>query len=327
MITQVLPATTAAITKAADYISQGAVVAFPTETVYGLGADALNPKAVKKIFAAKNRPADNPLIIHIAHTQDLLPLVTHIPHSAQLLIDEFWPGPLSIVLSKSQLVPSITTAGLDTVVVRCVSHPVARALIVAAKTPIAAPSANISGRVSPTTAQHVWQDMNNKIPLILDAGDIKYGIESTVIDCTKSTPIILRPGSITKEMITMIIQTETAATDTPAVSPGMKYQHYAPGTALTLITGNELERKATLRYYSKIINQKDAVWITHDPTSTLPNHLYLPKNKAQAAAKIYSLLLEADSFKCSEIVIEGFLETGVGVALMNRLSKAAQKII
>lgn len=239
MRTEVKKISDDSMTEAAYLIQSGALVAFPTETVYGLGADALNPKAVLKIFTAKNRPADNPLIVHIADLSELSRLVADVSTLTQKIIDAFWPGPLSIVFKKSELVPDEATAGLDTVVIRFPSHPTALQLISMAGTPIAAPSANRSGNVSPTTAQHVLEELDGAIPLILDDGTIEFGLESTVIDCTSSIPTLLRPGSITKEQIEEVVGPVNVAGDLekPA-SPGMKYKHYSPSTPVLLFKKN-----------------------------------------------------------------------------------------
>jgi len=312
------------IAQAATLIQAGQLVAFPTETVYGLGADALNPTAVLQIFAAKNRPADNPLIVHIADVSELPRLVDAIPPLAQKLIDAFWPGPLSIVFQKSALVPDQTTAGLATVVIRLPAHPDAIQLIHAAGTPIAAPSANQSGNVSPTTAQHVQEELNGVIPLILDGGDIEFGLESTVIDCTSPQPLLLRPGSITQEQLEKVVGPVGAPDETekPA-SPGMKYKHYSPKTPVVLFTKPENlqaalvahPRRSCVIHHSKALAGSGEVSVPLSP------------NPTQAASALYSALRQADTLHCDVIYVETFPKTGVGVAIMNRLEKAASHVI
>ena len=324
MKTAVINVSTESIAQAAALIRAGQLVAFPTETVYGLGADALNPAAVLKTFAAKNRPADNPLIVHIADLSALPQIVESIPTLAQKLIDAFWPGPLSIVFKKSTLVPAETTAGLDTVVIRFPSHLGARQLITAAGTPIAAPSANRSGNVSPTTAQHVQEELGGVIPLILDGGAIEFGLESTVIDCTTSVPTMLRPGSVTQEQIEEAIGPVRVADEAekPA-SPGMKYKHYSPQTPVILFTTPEALPAALLArpHKSCVIYHTEA--LTELGDASIP----ISHNPTDAAAELYSVLRQADTLGCDAIYIETFKKTGVGAAIMNRLEKAASDFI
>ena len=294
-----------AITEAARFIKAGEVVAFPTETVYGLGADAMNAKAVKKIFEAKGRPADNPLIVHISGLNQLDSVVSEINDSAQNLIDSFWPGPLSIVMKKNQKVPNITTAELDTVVIRFPSHPIAQALISAAGTPIAAPSANLSGKVSPTKAKHVVSDLNKKIPIVIDGGPIKYGLESTVVDCTGEHPVILRPGSITYEMIkTVVPDIENLSKKSELRSPGMKYRHYATETPITLFTGQPKATGIKIKKYlaGQDVNKLIVLW--HDGDfSKLPNHFKLPANAYEAAPILFDTMRGVD-MAAEQIIIQ-----------------------
>ncbi|MCA9360471.1 threonylcarbamoyl-AMP synthase [Candidatus Kaiserbacteria bacterium] len=314
---------------AAELIKSGQLVAFPTETVYGLGADAMNPVAIEKIFKVKNRPTDNPMIVHIYHTDQLKQVVAKVPKTAHQFIKEFWPGPLSIVFSKNINLPESTTAGLDSVVVRFPKHPVAQALIEAVGSPISAPSANLSGKVSPTRAEHVLEDLNGKIPLILDAGEIEFGLESTVVDCTSKIPVVLRPGSITLEMLKKVVPaTVSATTKESPKSPGMKYRHYAPDVPITLFTGNHIATaKAILEYISK--HDKDSVvvmWHTGN-FSQLPNNYRLPVNNYEAAPLLFHTLRTADIPTAKRILIQGYDSDGIGVAIMNRLEKAAEEII
>ena len=251
MHTELCQADDASIRRAAALLRAGELVAFPTETVYGLGADALNAEASARIFAAKGRPADNPLIAHIAGENGLAGLIALEPCAcARALMRAFWPGPMTLIFPKSPRVPREVTAGLDTVAVRMPSHPVARALISAAQTPIAAPSANRSGRPSPTTAAHVLEDMEGRIPLILDGGPCEVGLESTVVDVTGARPRILRPGGVTLEMLEGVVGDvdvdegvlHQLQAGSQARSPGMKYKHYAPKGEVTIVTGPRAAR-------------------------------------------------------------------------------------
>ena len=231
------------IGRAAALIQQGGLVAFPTETVYGLGADALNQEAVERIFTAKGRPANDPIIVHIAHPAELTRITTGHSALALKLAQTFWPGPLTLVLPKAEIVPMAVTAGQGTVAVRCPQHPIAQALIRSAQTPIAAPSANRFSHTSPTTAQHVWDDLAGRIHLIVDGGPSTVGVESTVLDLTSPIPAVLRPGGVTIEALTQLIgyvkppQIHTANENEPLVSPGLLSRHYAPKTELRLFTG------------------------------------------------------------------------------------------
>ncbi|MCA9361805.1 threonylcarbamoyl-AMP synthase [Candidatus Kaiserbacteria bacterium] len=317
------------IAEAASLLQHGEVVAFPTETVYGLGARAFDTAAVAKIFKAKERPVDNPLIVHIADTDDLSTLIRDIPESAQELIETFWPGPLSLVLPKHPTLPSITTGGLDTVVVRFPAHPVAQELIRATGQPIAAPSANTSGKVSPTTAAHVAADLHGKIPLILDAGTIEYGLESTVVDCTTTPPVILRPGSITKEVLHAVLpDIGTADTTQPHRSPGMKYRHYSPAAPVILFTGEpDATAHAIETYVTKHHNETVAI-LWHSGGTRRPTFAkQLPAASERAAPRLFAALRALDELRPAAILVQGYSTTGLGAAIMNRLEKAASNII
>ena len=234
------------IKEASDILHAGDMVAFPTETVYGLGANALDEMASKKIYAAKGRPSDNPLIVHVANEQQILPLVKEIPESARKLMKAFWPGPLTIIFNKSDVVPYGTTGGLDTVAIRMPNHKVALTLIEESNIPIAAPSANTSGRPSPTTAMHVMDDLNGKISMVIDGGAVGIGIESTIVDVTGDIPMILRPGYINKKMLEEVVGEVTidkailgpVSPDLKPKAPGMKYKHYAPKADFTMFDGD-----------------------------------------------------------------------------------------
>ena len=319
--------TQTAIAEAAKLLRHGDIVAFPTETVYGLGADAFSENAVKKIFAAKGRPADNPLIVHIADPSDLRHVAREVKPAARKLMGIFWPGPLSIVLPKHAGLPAITTAGLDTVVVRLPKHPIARSLIKASGTLIAAPSANISGKVSPTTAEHVLEDLNGKISLIIDGGTIEYGLESTVIDCTEDTPIILRPGSITEEMLRLIIPDITASKETGAVrAPGMKYQHYAPEAPVILFTGEASLTAVAISSYAGKNKNCAILWHTGNFIDSPLRHR-LPEDPEKAVPKLFAALRALDKQGPAQILVQGYDKSGIGTAIMNRLEKAALEII
>lgn len=335
--TRVLVPDEAALKEAAALIRSGKLVGIPTETVYGLGADALNPEAVCAIFEAKGRPSDNPLIAHIAHIEELRPLISGAPSPAALaLADAHWPGPLTMIFPKSEIVPLRTTGGLQTVAVRMPSHPVARRLIELSGTPIAAPSGNRSGRPSPTTAAHMLEDMDGRIDLILDGGACDVGVESTVVDMTGATPRILRPGGVTREQIAAVCG---ACEVDPAVmrplsegerprSPGMKYRHYAPAGQLTIYHGAP-ERVA------------EAIRAAYDQAQAAGRHpliLALDENRrrygarecaslgadAQAMAHaVFSALREADERHADVIFSEAVESEGIGLAVMNRLGRAA----
>ncbi len=337
METQCLKPAGEAIRFAASLINKGELVAFPTETVYGLGADALNEKAVLSIFAAKERPADNPLIVHISERSSLTPLC-HLTDKAVQLMDAFWPGPLTLLLKKKAVVPDVTTAGLDTVAVRMPSHPVARALLDACGCPVAAPSANRSGRPSPTTAQHVMEDMAGRIPLVLDGGPCDVGLESTVVDMTGEIPLVLRPGGITPEMLCDVIgPVETAGSilsplqpGEAAPSPGMRHRHYAPSGMLTLVTGRpENVIQACRRLYDQAMEEGGKACILA-LSEHLPSYgtryaldigsLHRPQ---EVAARLFDVLRRMDREGIHTIFSEVVEASGLGLAIMNRLGRAA----
>ncbi|OGO07261.1 MAG: threonylcarbamoyl-AMP synthase, partial [Chloroflexi bacterium RBG_13_60_13] len=237
-----------AISRAAESLRKGGLVAFPTETVYGLGADALNAEAVRKIFAAKGRPLDNPIIVHVAGPDDLGVLTDDVPPEATMLIRQFWPGPLTLIFKKSGQVPGAVTGGQDTVAVRMPRNAIALALVRASGRPIAAPSANLSGRPSPTTAGHVLDDLGGKIDIILDGGPVEVGIESTVLDLSQHPPVILRPGAVTREELKPFIGEVVAASETGLLrrSPGTRYRHYSPRARVTLVEEADQETMGRL---------------------------------------------------------------------------------
>lgn len=320
------------IIKAANLLKENEVVAFPTETVYGLGGNAKVDEAVLKIFEAKGRPSDNPLIIHISKLEQLQEFVEEIPEHAAILMEKFWPGPLTIIFQKKEgVLANTATAGLSTVAVRMPEHPLALALIDAAGLPIAAPSANRSGRPSPTTAKHVWEDLNGKVSAIVDGGPTGIGVESTVLDCTAEIPQILRPGGITQEEIESVIgkvQVDPALTnvkDAPK-SPGMKYTHYAPDAPLYLVKGNK-------KYIQQLINEKKQAGLRVGVLTTEENRDAYDcdlvqtcgqrENLETVASSLYDVLRSFNHSDVNIIFSEMFPDEGVGRAIMNRLLKAA----
>lgn len=316
--------------KAAAAIRSGGLVAFPTETVYGLGADGLNPAAVKRIYAAKGRPSDNPLILHISNLEMLKPIVQEITPMAKALMEKFWPGPLTMVFNKTELVPSETSGGLNTVAVRFPNHPLALKLIEKSKTPIAAPSANSSGRPSPTKAEHVLEDLDGKIDWILDGGACKIGVESTVVAVTDEVPVILRPGKITLEEIREVCgggeydRHLIAEKDEVVVprAPGMKYKHYAPKGQIEILSG-------TTEQIQNYINAHDAAHTAVMTFTQFPVHhenLYSLgniENPEEGCSELFDYLRTFDRLGIEHIFAVMPQKEGVGFALYNRLLKAA----
>lgn len=333
------------IQEAARVLREGGLVAFPTETVYGLGANGLDSAAVAGIFAAKGRPADNPLILHIADAEALVQIAPEVPPLARRLGQAFWPGPLTMVLPKGPAVPYVTTGGLDTVAVRMPAHPVALALLSAAGVPVAAPSANISGRPSPTEAAHVAADLAGKVDIILDGGPTSVGVESTVLDCTGPVPVILRPGGVSKEALEEILGEVKLdphvqggnEVEGPVRSPGMKYRHYAPKAPAVLIRGEppELFQQVTA-LAQKLEAQGETVgllvskemleyWRREgvDQSRWQIAVMGSRTDAAEVAASIYRGLRELDGTNATQIILEGISTAGIGLAVMNRLQKAA----
>jgi L-threonylcarbamoyladenylate synthase len=319
------------IQEAAMWIKENETVAFPTETVYGLGANALSDQAVDKIFIAKGRPSDNPLIVHIATQNQLDKLVTTVPDQAKQLMNAFWPGPLTIIFPKKDELPFNVTAGLSTVAVRMPDHPIALALIAAADLPIAAPSANLSGKPSPTTAKHVYDDLNGRIAGIIDGGPTGIGVESTVVDCSSHIPVILRPGGITKEMLEGIVghvELDEALTKEGQApkSPGMKYRHYAPDAPLILVDGTSTYVQSLVEK-AKAEGKKVGVLTTVENFEAYDADVVLSCGKRAEPATVlhnlYSVLRQFNETELDIIYSETFAREGVGEALMNRLMKAA----
>lgn len=332
------------LSQAGRIIRQGGLVAFPTETVYGLGGDALNPEAAHKIYAAKGRPSDNPLIVHIAHISSLDRLVGGIPEKAKKLAQAFWPGPLTMIMNKSGMVPYQTTGGLDTVAVRLPSHPIALEFIRQAGGYVAAPSANISGRPSPTEAKYVVQDMGGRIDMILavDGNEGVIGLESTIVDMTVDVPMILRPGYITQAMISQEIgETDIdatifdAASDKAPKAPGMKYRHYAPKGELVIVEGNPEDVVAYINQQARLHRDKgEKTGVIGTDTLVTKYDADIVKNAGSrseplmAANRLYTFLREFDDEKVEFMYSEAFSNDGLEQAIMNRLLKAAgHKII
>lgn len=327
-----------AMGEAAELIASGELVAFPTETVYGLGADALHPEASKKIYAAKGRPSDNPLIVHICKFEELESIAKLVPPQARKLADAFWPGPLTMIVWKNDKVPYETTGGMDTVAIRMPDHPIALKLIEQSGCLIAAPSANTSGKPSPTEAAHVALDLDGKIPMILDGGPVGIGIESTIIDLTEDMPMILRPGYITQQMLEDVLGEEVKidpgiiASDslTKPKAPGMKYKHYAPKADLVLVDG---DADKVVREINELVQAKKAAGqkvgiIATDETKDLYQadivvSIGAREDEDAIAKHLYKILREFDDWNVDAIYSESFATPRIGQAIMNRLLKAA----
>ena len=323
----------------AGQLLHGKIVAFPTETVYGLGANALDVNAVKKIFIAKGRPADNPLIIHIANKKDVINFATKIPKGAKKLIHKFWPGPLTIILKKSEIVPHIVTANLDTAAIRMPAHKIALALIKEAKVSIAAPSANRSGKPSPTSAKHVIHDLYGKIDAIIDGGETKTGIESTILDLTTNSPILLRPGGVNLEELRKVLGKikihplvkEKKIKKIIATSPGMIHTHYAPDAKLIVIKGKYKKAKQKIQQLANKYKKEGKVIgvMTSDEKHNYQADLikFVGKDFDTIAKNLFKTFREFDEDKIDVILAEGVSDQGKGLAIMNRLRKAAHKVI
>ena len=324
--------------EAADFIRNGELVAFPTETVYGLGADALHPEASKKIYAAKGRPSDNPLIVHISKFEDLVSIAKEVPIQARKLADAFWPGPLTMVVWKNEKVPYETTGGMETVAIRMPNHPIALKLISESGCLIAAPSANTSGKPSPTQASHVALDMDGKIPMILDGGAVGIGIESTIVDLTEEVPMILRPGYITKEMLEDVLGEEVKIDPglidsdslTKPKAPGMKYKHYAPKADLVLVDG---DADKVVSKINELVQEKQqqgkkvGVIATNETKEHYKADIVVSigarADEDAIAQHLYQILRGFDDLDVDAIYSESFATPRIGQAIMNRLLKAA----
>lgn len=317
---------------AAEIIKKGGVVAFPTETVYGLGANTFDENAVRKIFELKGRPPDNPLIVHICRKREIYKLAANVPKIAKDLIKKYWPGPLTLVLKKSEIVPDIVTAGLDTVAIRMPSHRVALKFIELSNVPIAAPSANKSGKPSATNVKHILEDFDYKLDCIIDSGESTIGLESTVLDLTEEPPVILRPGAITKEMLERIIGRVRIETySEKPKSPGMKYRHYAPDATLILIDGRyEMVRDKIRDVLKKFKNKKIIAVVTDEAKIDIDVDIIRigsRKDLGKIAKNLFKILREVDEKGYDVILFEGVDERDLGLAVMNRLRKAANIIL
>jgi L-threonylcarbamoyladenylate synthase len=324
---------------AAKIIRKGGLVAFPTETVYGLGADALNPKAVLALFKAKKRPLDNPPIVHVENINNIHTLTEQVPPEADKLMKKFWPGPLTLVFKRSHAVPDVTVAGLDTVAIRMPNHPVALALIKESRCPIAAPSANLAGKPSPTTAEHVFTDLNGRIDAILDAGPTRIGVESTVLDLSSEPAMILRPGGTSLEALKTVlgdvklhpfVVAEKELAIEKARSPGMKHRHYAPKASVIVVEGVIQAVMATVKslicdYWMQgkrvgVLATAETAWAYEaDVVKSLGSR----RNVDGMAANLFRLLREFDEENVDVIIAESVPTEGLGLAVMNRLRKAS----
>ncbi len=318
------------VARAAAIIRQGGLVAFPTETVYGLGAAATDPGAVKKIFAAKGRPYDNPLIVHLSGIEQLSAVALNVPEAAFTLVEKFWPGPLSLVLFRSKKIPPEVSAGLPTVAVRMPDHPVALNLIEAAGVPVAAPSANRSGLPSPTDYRHVLKDLAGFIDAVIKSDVCEIGVESTVLDLTGPAPVILRPGGLSREKLeealgrTVGLAALTGAGDKP-LSPGMKYRHYSPLAPMILVVGPLKRRRPLLKALVRSFKRKGLkVGLLN---ISLQHHLIRNSDPGHLAARLYGTLRRLDAEGVDLILAEETETAGLGLAVMNRLRRAATRVI
>ncbi len=318
----------------AKLICEGKTVIFPTETVYGLGANALDSEAVKKIYEAKGRPSDNPLIVHICDKDEINELVTDVSDKAKKLMDEVWPGPLTMIFKKKDIVPKKTSGGLDTVAIRMPSNPIAREIIRQSGVPIAAPSANISGRPSPTKGKHVCDEMNGRVSGIIVGGDCDFGLESTVIDMTSEKPMILRPGSVTKEQMEQIIgevlidpSIENKEDISKAKAPGMKYTHYSPNGDVYIVNGNQKNVIDKINFLVEENEKKGfkcgVICIDENKDKYKGEVISLGNTLEEVGSNLFDSLIDMDKRNVDIIYSETFSNTGVGRAIMNRLLKSA----
>jgi L-threonylcarbamoyladenylate synthase len=325
------------VTRAAAVIRSGGLVAFPTETVYGLGADATNPAAVRRIYEVKGRPAADPLIVHVLERGDLKELSARVPAMALRLADAFWPGPLTLVVPRGGAIAPEVTGGLDTVAVRAPDHPVARALLSAAARPIAAPSANPFGRVSPTTAQHVVADLGDAVDIVIDGGPCVIGLESTIVDCTERLAIVLRPGGLTLEALRAVapsIRVAEGAEDRAPRSPGRMSRHYAPAAAVVVISGEDQDLRATLAKAAGelsslglptgvMASREDLPWLGNAGARVTVVALSSQRDPVSAAQSLYTTLRELDAMGVRVILARDFGDKGLAAAVRDRLMRAA----
>ncbi len=322
--TRIMPFCEESVCEAADILKNGGIVALPTETVYGLAANALDENAVKSIFTAKGRPQDNPLIVHISNFEMIKPLVTEIPELARRLAEKFWAGPLTMIFGKTSVVPDITSGGLSTVAVRMPANDAARAVIEKCGFPLAAPSANLSGKPSPTSAQHVFEDMNGKIPLIIDGGECSVGVESTVVCFREDKIHILRPGGITAEMLSKFAEVEidkavetAPRPDERVLSPGMKYKHYSPKANVFVVN-----KRADLFRKFRAMHEDENAWFLSrgDYGEGFIDFGEIAEIQAQ---RLFGLLRSADENNIETVYVEAPDKSGMGLAVYNRLIRAA----
>ena len=313
------------LNKPAEVLRNGGTVIFPTETVYGLGANALDPDAVKKIFIAKGRPSDNPLIVHIDNFEKIYDLVEEVTENAKKLADVYWPGPMTLILKKKSIIPDEVSAGLDTVGIRIPKDKIARQLIELAGVPVAAPSANLSGSPSPTAFNHVMNDMCGRVDVIIEGENAEVGLESTVIDVTGEVPVILRPGGITPDMIKAVCgdviidkKIDGANVGEKVKSPGMKYRHYSPEADVYLVDREEIENKITE------INDKKILLLLTEEGKYNVDSIVMGTNLEEIAKNIFGLLRKSDEDGYDAVIIEKVKEDGIGLAIMNRLKRAAK---
>jgi L-threonylcarbamoyladenylate synthase len=327
------------IQKAADFIRKGGLVAFPTETVYGLGADALNSKAVLKVFRAKKRPLDNPPIVHVCDVESVRRLVEETSFVAEKLMREFWPGPLTLIFKRSSIVPEVTVAGLDTIAIRMPRHNVALALIRKSRRPISAPSANLAGKPSPTSAKHVLDDLDGRIDAVLDAGPTEIGVESTVLDLTVDPPQVLRPGGISFEALKKslsnvelnpVVTAEKALPVEKARSPGVKHRHYAPDADVVVVEGElstVIEKIKELSADYEQLGNTVGVLCTDETRrrykASVVKSLGSREDLAGIAHDLFKLLREFDAENVDVVIVEGLPIEGLGLAIVNRLRRAA----
>ena len=320
--------------KQAKLLSEGKTVIFPTETVYGLGANALDENAVKKIYEAKGRPSDNPLIVHIYKKEEIYDLANDVNKNAQIVMDKFWPGPITIILNKKEIVPNTTSGGLNTVAIRMPSHKIAREIIKQAGVPIAAPSANISGRPSPTKAQHVKEEMDGRVSGIVLGGDSNFGLESTVLDLTGKVPMILRPGSITKEDLEEVLEKvildpslAKKEDNKKAKAPGMKYTHYSPDADVFIVSGENDDVMKKINELIETNNKKGlntgVMCLEKNKCKYSGKVISLGKTLEEVASNLFDALREMDKLNIDIIYSEEFETAGLGQAIMNRLLKSA----
>ncbi|MEM2024892.1 MAG: L-threonylcarbamoyladenylate synthase [Desulfurococcaceae archaeon] len=340
----------AVLRKAAEVLRSGGLVAFPTETVYGLGGAVFLEDSIKKIFLAKQRPLDNPLIIHVCDESTLSRVAVNVPEKAYKLINVFWPGPLTLILPRHPNIPKVVTGGLNTVAVRMPAHPIALSLIKEADVPIAAPSANLAGRPSPTSADHVIRDLYGRIDIIIDGGETLYGIESTIVNILMEPPVLLRPGAYSVEDIERVLGEKISVPDFArglkefeiALAPGTRYKHYAPQTPIMLVEplSGSIERLVStiinyvLAYASNyrkvcVVSSREtiAAYFPLSEMGVIVLEIGSRKNLFEVARNMFKLLRALDDTGCSIAIIEGFEERGLGLAVMNRLRKASHTII